>query len=276
MAVRFELHAHTTCSDGVYTPSALVEHALASGLGALAITDHDTLRGVPEAAARGRELGVEVIPGIEATSDAGAPGEEREVHILGLFVDAGSRDLAQAFARLRTRRIERMHEMIAKLRKLGITIDAAEVMKREGASFGRPHLARALVAHRAVESVDEAFRKYLAEGRPAYVEKALLPSADAIAAIRAAGGLPVIAHPGRYKAEPDLDRLAAQGLGGIEVYYPTHDAERTAFYAAEAKRLGLVATGGADFHGDPGRKPAIGTQPMPADVLDNVRRAVGR
>jgi predicted metal-dependent phosphoesterase TrpH len=276
MPARFELHAHTTCSDGVYTPSALVEHALASGLSTLAVTDHDTLRGIPEAAGRGRELGVEVIPGIEATSDAGLPGNEREVHILGYFVDPASRDLAQAFARLRTRRIERMHEMIGKLKKLGVSVDAAEVMKLEGASFGRPHLARALVARGAVANVDEAFRKYLAEGRPAFVEKALLPSAEAIAAIRAAGGLAVIAHPGRYKESPDLDRLAAQGLGGIEVYYPAHDAERTAFYAAEAKRLSLVATGGADFHGDPGRKPAIGAQPMPDDVLDNLRRAAGK
>src|SRR4051812_12182227 len=142
----FELHAHTTASDGLLTPSALVEHALARGVATLAVTDHDTLRGIPEATARGRELGIEVIPGIEATCDAGTPGLELEVHILGLFVDPASRDLANAFARLRSRRIERMHQMIAKLRALGIKVDAQEVMKLEGASFGRPHLARALVA----------------------------------------------------------------------------------------------------------------------------------
>ncbi len=268
----FELHAHTTASDGVLTPSALVEHALAAGLTALAVTDHDTLRGIPEAAARARELGLELIPGIEATCDAAG----QEVHILGLFVDPASRELAQEFARLRARRIERMHEMIAKLRKIGIKVDAAEVMKREGASFGRPHLARALVASGAVASIDEAFRSYLGEGRPAYAAKALLPAAAGIAAIRAAGGIAVLAHPGRYKAPVPLEPLAAAGLGGLEVYYPTHNPEQTARFASDAHRLGLVATGGADFHGDPGRQPPIGGQPMPESVLEDVRRAAGR
>ena len=274
---RFELHAHTTCSDGVYTPSGLVEHAFAAGLAAVAVTDHDTLRGIPEATARGRDLGVEVIPGIEVTCEAAAQvsGALIEVHILGLFVDAGapSRDLTQAIARLRTRRLERMHEMIGKLKALGVRVDAAEVLKLEGASFGRPHLARALVAAGACTSTDDAFRRYLAEGRPAYCEKALLPSAEAIAGIRQAGGIAVLAHPGRYKEAPDLDRLAAQGLRGLEVYYPAHNEERTAFYAAEARRLALVASGGGDFHGDPGRKPPIGGQPMPDDILENLRRA---
>jgi predicted metal-dependent phosphoesterase TrpH len=260
----------------VLTPSALVEHALARGLVALAVTDHDTLRGIPEAAGRGRELGVVVIAGIEATADAVEAGGEQEVHILGFFVDPGSRDLAQAFARLRTRRIERMHEMIGKLKKVGIVVDATEVMKLEGASFGRPHLARALVAAGACASTDEAFRRYLGDDRPAYAPKALLPTAEAIAAIRAAGGLAVLAHPGRYKKTANLERLTAQGLGGLEVYYPTHSAERQAAFAEEARRIGLVATGGADFHGDPGRRPDIGAQPMPEDVLENVRRAVGR
>jgi hypothetical protein len=270
--VPFELHAHTTCSDGLLTPSALVEYALARGLRALAVTDHDTVRGHAEAAQRGRELGVEVIPGIEATCDLA--GEE--VHILGFFVESSSKALAEAFARLRARRIARMHEMAAKLRALGVAVDAAEVMSREGASFGRPHLARALVQAGHVASVDEAFQRYLAEGRPAFAPKALLPSADAIAAIRAARGVAVIAHPGRYRVPPDLARLVEMGLGGVETYYPTHTGEQVARYEAEARRLGIVATGGADYHGDPGRRPDLGGQPMPADVLDKLRKAAGQ
>jgi 3',5'-nucleoside bisphosphate phosphatase len=274
----FELHAHTTASDGVLTPSALVEYASWRGITTLAVTDHDTLRGIPEAAARGRELGVEVIPGIEATCDASAPGTggELEVHILGLFVDPASRELAQAFARLRARRIERMHIMIGKLKQLGVRVDATEVMKAEGTSFGRPHLARALVSAGHCTTIGEAFDRWLSEGRPAFVEKALLPSAEAIESIRKAGGVAILAHPGRYKELPNLERLAGQGLGGLEVFYPTHPLEQQEFFLGEAKKLGLVASGGADFHGDPGRKPDIGGQPMPEGVLENVRKAARR
>jgi predicted metal-dependent phosphoesterase TrpH len=269
---RFELHAHTTCSDGLLTPSGLIEHALARGLRACAVTDHDTVRGHREAQERGAELGIEVIPGIEATCEHRGD----EVHILGLFVESGSKALAETFARLRARRIARMHEMIALLRREGVALDAAEIMKQEGAAFGRPHLARALVAAGKVGSIDEAFQRYLAEGRPAYVPKANLRAEDGIAAIRAARGVAVLAHPGRYKREPDLDLLLREGLQGLEVFYPSHSEEDTARYAREAQRLGLIASGGADYHGDPGRRPDLGGQPVPEGLLDELRRAAGR
>ncbi len=266
---RIDLHAHTTRSDGVLTPSALVEHALARGVGTLAVTDHDTLRGLPEATARGADLGVEVIAGIEAT----AFRDGQEIHILGFFVDPASRPLAETFARLRARRLERMHRMIERLADLGVRVDAAEVLTREGASYGRPHLARALVARGACASVDEAFERWLAEGRPAYVEKVLLPSAEAIAAIRAAGGVPALAHAGRYRREPDIAALSAEGLRGLEVYHPAHDAAATRRYASIARELGLAPSGGSDFHGDPGRRPDLGEIDVPAGCLDELNAA---
>jgi hypothetical protein len=299
----FELHAHTTASDGVYAPAALVERARERGLRALAVTDHDTLRGVPEAAARGLALGVEVIAGVEATCEAASKeggGAPVEVHILGLFVDPGAAgDLERVFERLNARREERMHEMIAKLRALGIDVSFADVVaaqeaavieaaaaraaagkppkkKRSLTVLARPHLARALVMRGAVGSAQEAFDRWLADGRPACCEKTLLPAADGIAAIRAARGIAALAHPGRYRTEVDLDALAALGLGAIEAFHPAHDETRAALYAAEARRLGLAASGGADFHGDSPRAPDLGGQPMPESILDDLRRAAGR
>jgi len=273
----FELHAHTTASDGVLSPTQLVERAHARGLRALAVTDHDTTAGVPEAAARAAALGLELIPGLEASCEGPcAGGGAQEVHILGLFVDPASAALEGAFAALRERRRERLGEMLAKLASLGVHVPADAVPAHGARALGRPHVARALVALGHARDVQDAFERYLAIGRPAYLEKALLPAADGIRAIRAAGGLPVIAHPGRYPAPVDLDALAALGIGGIEVYYPAHKPEAQARFLADARRLGLVATGGADFHGDSKRAPDLGGQEMPEGVLEEVRGAVGR
>jgi hypothetical protein len=270
--MRFELHAHTTRSDGLLTPSALVEYAALRGVAVLAVTDHDTVRGHREAIERGRELGIEVIPGIEITASAAGA----EVHILGWFVDGGSRDLAAALARLRARRIERADAVLAKLRGLGVPVARSEVIAREAAMFGRPHIARAIVEAGGAANVDEAHRKFLGRGAPAHVPRVLMPSEEAIAAIRGAGGVAGLAHPARYDREPDLTSLRDQGLQAIEVYYPTHGPAEVARFEDAAKRLGLVATGGADFHADPQRQPDMGAQLVPPGALEDLRRAAGR
>lgn len=276
--VPFELHAHTTRSDGVLTPAALVEHALARGVKVLAVTDHDTVRGISEARERGRELGIEVIAGIELTCEnGGGAGAGDAIDILGYFIDPASRELAAALGRLRARRVARVDAILARLRAEGVTVfDRPAVLRREASQFGHPHLARAIVAAGHAASVDEANRKWLAPGRPAHEPRAALAAADAIAAVRAAGGVAVLAHPGRYRAEPRLERLIEAGLGGIEVYHPTHAPEQVARFEAVARSLGLVATGGADFHGDPARRPDLGGQPMPERVLKDLERAAGR
>lgn len=271
-AVRFELHAHTTASDGVLAPAELIERAARRGLAACAVTDHDTTRGHAEARARAAELGLEFIPGIEAT--CGLSGAE--IHIVGLFVDDSDGALEARFTLLRAAREARMREMIEKLRGLGIALDEAAVMSDRAAVHGRPHIARALLAAGHVTSEQEAFDRYLAEGRPACAPKAFLPSEEGIAAIRAARGVAILAHPGRYRREPDIESLRAQGLQGIEVWYPSHDSAQVARYEAEASRLGLLATGGADFHYVAAGRADLGSVPMPERVLDDLRRAAGR
>ncbi len=276
--LRTDLHSHTTASDGVLSPTGLVDYAAARGVSVLGVTDHDTLGGLEEAIRRGGEVGVEVVPGIEATSWR----DGQELHILGYCVDPGSREVAAPFARIRAKRVERMAAMIEKLRALGVTIgeaEAADLARKEGAgaALARPHLARALVASGKVATVQEAFDRYLAEGMPAYVAKTVLASRDAIAAIRAAGGVPVLAHPGRYKYEADFLGLVAEGLLGIEVYYPTHDDVDRARFLELTQKLGLVATGGSDFHGDPNLKRTdLGTVDVPAETVPALREAAAR
>lgn len=299
VAARIDLHAHTVVSDGTLTPAQLVELAAASGLAALAVTDHDHTGALAEAREAGARLGVEIVSGIELSvehpvggfgGDGRGAGASRpvEVHLLGYLFDEGDAALQAELARFRDVRTARAGRIVERLRALGVDVSVEDVLSEvpagEGASVGRPHVARALMRKGLVGSIQEAFDLWLGEGRPAHVEKAKLSARQAIALVHAAGGVAVLAHPVtiREEAREALVReLAALGLDGLEVEYPKHAPEERRRLARLASELDLVATGGSDFHGENKPDVRLGTGigeniAVGADVLDALkRRAAG-
>ncbi|MER3460489.1 MAG: hypothetical protein C4303_04910, partial [candidate division GAL15 bacterium] len=191
MRVRADLHTHTTASDGTLSPRELVREACAAGLKVLALTDHDTTEGIREAQGEAARLGIELIPGVELSTHV--PGSE--VHILGYFVDWHEQQLAGLLRRLRKGRVNRAREMVRRLNQLGVPLTFEDVARHADGAVGRPHVARALVAGGYVASFEEAFTRYLARGRPAYVERERFTPEEAVQVILQAGGVPVFAHP---------------------------------------------------------------------------------
>ncbi|MBS0151639.1 MAG: PHP domain-containing protein [Nitrospira sp.] len=279
---RLDLHLHTTHSDGSCTPSEVIGLAHQAGVTTLAITDHDIMTGVAEAITAGAHYGIDVIPGVEISSLNG----QSELHILGYFLDWQDPVLNQRFKTLRDSRHRRNPQIIERLQALGIDITYDEVRALAGSdSVGRPHIARALMDKQVVSSAKEAFDRFLADGKPAYVPRDLPSPTEAIHWIKAAGGLAVLAHPTWVKLAGrsliDLVRdLKSSGLDGVEVYYSTHAARQTREYLSLAQQLGLLVTGGSDFHGL--TKPDIdvgigkGTLHVPTSLLMKMKAAVGR
>lgn len=279
---RLDLHLHTTHSDGSCTPTEVVTMAHHAGVTALAITDHDIMTAVDEAMAIGQECGIEIIPGVEISSLAG----NSEIHILGYFLDRHDADLLTHLKTLRDGRHRRNPQIIERLQALGIDITYEEVRALAGTdSIGRPHIARILMEKQVVASAKEAFDRFLAEGKPAYVPRELPPPSEAIQWIKSARGLAVLAHPTWVKVaeQPLIDlvrQLKAHGLDGVEVHYSTHTARQTREYLSLAQQLGLLVTGGSDFHGL--TKPDIevgtgkGALHIPTSLLPKMKDAVGR
>ena len=279
---RLDLHLHTTHSDGSCTPTEVVNMAHRAGVTALAITDHDIMTGVTEAIAAGQQWGIEIIPGVEISSLAG----NSELHILGYFLDWQDSDLLERLKILRNGRHRRNPLIIERLQSLGIDVTYDEVRALAGTdSIGRPHIARVLMDKQVVASAKEAFDRFLAEGKPAYVPRELPSPAEAIHWIKSARGLAVLAHPTWVKIteQPLIDlvrQLKADGLDGVEVYYSTHAARQTREYLSLAQQLGLLVTGGSDFHGL--TKPDIevgigkGTLHIPTSLLPKMKEAAGR
>ncbi|HKQ34213.1 MAG TPA: PHP domain-containing protein [Nitrospiraceae bacterium] len=248
---RLDLHLHTTHSDGSLSPAEVLRLAHKAKVTALAITDHDIVSGIPEAVAAGTELGIEIIPGVEISSSLG----NSELHILGYYIHWQNPELNRRLSFLRESRHNRNPQIIERLRSLGLDITYQEVRALAGTeSVGRPHIARLLMDKQYVTSAKDAFDRYLAEGRPAYVARELPNPADAIAWIRAAGGVAVLAHPTWTKVSGEglrtlVTALKGEGLGGVEVHYSTHTKRQTEEYLDLAKQLNLLITGGSDFHG---------------------------
>jgi hypothetical protein len=259
-----------------------LELAREAGVSALAITDHDITTGVPEATLAGQHLGIEVIPGVEISSTFG----DSELHMLGYFLDWQDARLNERLGTLRASRHRRNPQIIERLRSLGIDITYDEVLALAGTeSVGRPHIARVLMEKQVVASAKEAFDRFFANGKPAYVPRNLPSPAEAIHWIKAAKGLAVLAHPTWIKTTEgkltDLVRqLKADGLDGVEVHYSTHTARQTREYLSLTKQLGLLATGGSDFHGV--TKPDIevgigrGRLHVPDSLLHNLKDAAAR
>jgi predicted metal-dependent phosphoesterase TrpH len=225
-----------------------VEEAVSRGVRTLALTDHDTVAGIPEARAAGEQLGVEVIPGVElSTSLTGGEG----VHLLGYFIDTEHPDLLQGLAAYAEARAARMTRMIERLSRVGAPVDADLVQSIAGhGTVGRPHLARALVAAGHASDIPDAFDRFIGWGKPAYVPRPRVDPRDAIALVRAAGGVAVLAHPfSPGGVESVLDSLVPAGLGGMEVDYGQYTPEEREVLREIADRRGLIATGGSDFHG---------------------------
>lgn len=259
-ASRIDLHSHTNRSDGLLTPLQLAADAAAAGVRLLAITDHDTLVGVRELhASGGTPPGLEILPGIELNSVITEPAAigEGEVHVLGIGVDPEDDELEAALAQQRERRRARFDLMVARLRELGMPIDGAlEQAEAERATtdedaLGRPRLARALISCGYATSVEDAFDRHLSKGRPGYVPRLGLNAVESIRAVRRAGGLASLAHfaeaPGHLGF---LRELIEAGLNGLEVYYRAYDQGTVMLLQDVATRLGLVMTGGTDYHGD--------------------------
>jgi len=276
---RIDLHVHTTHSDGSFSTREVMAFAKQAGLTALAITDHDIVEAIPEATAIGQELGIEVVPGVEISSRLG----ESELHILGYFLNWTDPILAQRLSTLRDSRHLRNPKIVQRLNDLGIPITYEEVRALAGTeSVGRPHIARLLMEKKFVTSAKEAFDRYLANGRPAFVDRELPLPAEAVRWIREAGGVPVLAHPTWVRTSADGLRglvrdLKAAGLGGIEVHYSTHTPSQTTEYLDLAKQCDLLVTGGSDFHGV--TKPDIevgigrGQLKVSGKLLDPIRKA---
>jgi predicted metal-dependent phosphoesterase TrpH len=274
-----DLHTHSTASDGSLSPAELVRLAERTGLAGLALTDHDTVAGLPEAlaAAQGSEL--ELVPGVELS----AASAEGALHIVGLFVDHRDPGLAGGLAWARRMRDERNPEIARRLAALGKPVDLERVAELAGGDvIGRPHFAAAMVERGYVSSADEAFARYLSSAGAAYVPKRKLEPAECIRLIRGAGGVPVLAHPdqtglGKGALEQLVERLTAAGLAGIEAYCPSYDSSRTRAYRDLALKYDLVVSGGSDFHG--AAKPAIklgrgfGSMYVPDSLLDPIVEA---
>ncbi|MGQ9780142.1 MAG: PHP domain-containing protein [Bacillota bacterium] len=272
--LRFDLHTHTRASDGLLSPGELVALARRHELAGIAVTDHDTVDGLEEALAAGEEEDYPVVPGVELTTDYG----RFEVHILAYFIDHRHPELRARLAEVAAGRLARAEEMVAKLNALGYPLSWEAVKARaNGPYIGRPHLVRALVETGIIppEKADDFFRAYLVPGAPAYVPHKELATEEAVRLALAAGGVPVLAHPGRMGNPAVLPELVALGLVGLETDYPLHSPQEAAFYRRLALAYGLVPTGGSDFHGDPAG-PSLGRATCGREsVLALVRRARG-
>ena len=249
-----DLHLHTFFSDGTDSPEQIVEHVHKAGIGVMAITDHDNIEAIPIAQPISHCYGIELIPGIEMS----ASFEGLEVHILGYLFDQTNAPLLNHLRTQQQRRVNRVYETVKRLAKVNVHLSAEEILTSAGqGTVGRPHVARILLKHGYVSSMPEAFDKYLGPAGPGFVPGSVIEPAVIMRLLRDAGGIPVLAHPIYLKRDELIDRFAREGLMGVEAYHSTHSAEQAKRYAAIAERLGLVTTGGSDYHGEQNKEGVV-------------------
>lgn len=267
---RVDLHSHSVFSDGALTPEALVRRAIDRHLAALAITDHDTVEGVA-AARQAAGAAIELVPGIELSSSF----DGVDLHILGYYLNPEDPRLRERLLKFRDDRRRRALAIVERLAAAGAPIDPESVLRRAGPGVvGRPHVAEALLEAGHVESLDQAFRRYLGPQGTAFVARPAFSPEEAIALIHAADGVSVLAHPGAMLADSVIERLVAAGLRGVEVWHPQHNPSTIRRYRALATRLGLVETGGSDFHSEQ-RGTDLGELAVPVAVLAALKQAAG-
>ncbi|MCA8913654.1 MAG: PHP domain-containing protein [Planctomycetes bacterium] len=239
-----DLHSHSTRSDGAFSPTRLMQEAASRGVNTLALTDHDTTAGLDEAEEAARENGVDFVPGVEITCECAGT----EVHLLGLGVDRLNHILLQVCGDVQLRRRKRFFAMVEKLRAHGVPLSTETV--EDGVSLARPYLARLMVQQGKVKTYQEAFQRYLRKGLPGFVEHTRIPISRAIEAIQTAGGVAVLAHPGLYRNGDECVYEGARlGMDGIECFHSDHDHNTSQHFVGRARKLSLLISGGADFHG---------------------------
>ncbi len=264
-----DLHVHTNASDGLFTPSDVVENSLKLGLGAIAITDHDTVDGFVEASRMVDEKVMEVVPGVELSSNY----KGADVHILGYYIDYQNPEFVKKILKFRQYRYERGEDMVARLNELGLNLSMDTVKTIAGnSSLGRPHVADALLREEFVQTYDEAFARYIGYHAPAYVPKKILTSQQAIDLIHLIRGVAIMAHPGTLRHDEFIPDLVEMGIDGIEAYHSQHKRNDITRYKNLAGKLGIIYTGGSDCHGPRKGKSLIGTQRVPYSVLVKLKK----
>lgn len=268
---RVDLHCHSTASDGLRTPAGLVAYAAERGLSTIGLTDHDSTSGVADAIEAADQLRVEVIPGVELSSEI----DGLQAHILGYFIDFDSEPLQREFAWMNATRQDRIQQICTNLNAAGIPIDPADVLLlSDGGTVGRPHVARVLVANGYAESVADAFNRFLTRGKPGYAMSEKITPEGAIDVIARAGGVAVLAHPWSTKnPRAAVERLAPVGLAGVECYYGEYTPSVQSDLAALAEEFGLLSTGGSDYHGEGVKTVDLGGVYVPAETVDRLRDA---
>jgi predicted metal-dependent phosphoesterase TrpH len=269
-----DLHIHTFYSDSTSSPQEVIQQAHQAGLHCIAITDHDTVDGIVPTMEAARELGLEVIAGVELSSEING----KDIHILGYCFDYQNENLLSRLNEMQNTRLERMKQMISKLHAVGIkNIELEEVTSRvQSKSVGRPHLAAVLVAKGKVSTMQAAFDKYLTEGAVAYVPKFKMSPVEAIELINSAGGVAVLAHPVLTAVDELIPQFVRAGLKGIEVFYPMHTENVIHFYQGIVQKHHLVATGGSDAHGSAKRHTYVGRVKIPYEYVEQLKKAAGK
>ncbi|GHO92760.1 phosphatase [Reticulibacter mediterranei] len=276
MSNEVDLHTHSTASDGIYSPTELLQKAKGVGLHVLALTDHDSTNGLEEAASAAHALDIDFIPGIELNTDVGGG----EVHVLGYFLEYMRPEFQAILKVLRDARVLRGQRMVELLNKEGVHISWERVREIAQGAVGRPHVAKALLEAGYVKSIPEAFDKYIGKGCPAYVPRYKLSPEDAVRLIASANGLPVIAHPvelpGLEELRNWLPGLVKAGLVGLETYYGPYTEQEEQQLRALADEYSLIPTGGTDFHG-PGIHPTpLGGRYVPYEAVEQLKAAAAK
>jgi len=268
-----DLHLHSRHSDGTDDPARLVEEAAKEGLEVISLTDHDTVSGVEEAQQAGRRLGVRVIAGVELSAEFLG----HEVHLLAYGFDPVSEVLLQVLEASRREREQRAELVVQRLNQLGIPLSIQTVRETaRGASLGRPHLAEALLRTRVVSTIQEAFDRFLNPGRPAFVPRAQRSLPSAKSATQAAGGVLVLAHPHLNLSSVNIRALVEAGIDGLETSHPRLKSSQCRELASLAQEMGILATGGSDFHGEHRGPVRVGSVRVPVEVADRIEQIAAR
>ena len=271
----YDLHVHTTASDGTYTPAQILDLAIKSNLTGLAITDHDTVDGIEPALnyLKQQQYDLVFIPGIEMnTEDWG-----EEIHILGYYINHTQKDLLERLQEIRQERRSRAYKMVERLQNLDIYIEYERVAAlAKGELIGRPHIARALIEKDYAANIKDAFEKYIGRGKAAYVPRYKFQPREAIELIHQAGGVAVLAHPGLLIRTKHIEEIIKMGIEGLEVFYPEHKPEQINIFMNLCHENNLFITGGSDFHGydSPENRGLLGSSGISQEALNNIKNLI--
>lgn len=265
-----DLHLHTNASDGAMSSDELVELAKNLKLSTISVTDHDSIEGIDNAIEAGERCGVEVVPGVEMSSDL----EGQDIHILGYFIDHHNPGLTQLLSRLRESRQERALKMVDRLREMGLEIYLKDVTEMAGqGALGRAHVAKVLLKKGYIHDIQEAFDRYIGRNSPGYVGKEAYTVTQIIDIIKKVGGVAILAHPGISNVDNEIPQFVKDGLQGLEAYHSEHTPEQTEYYEKMAKELGIIVTGGSDCHGlGSSHGLIIGSVYVPDKCLEDLKR----